>query len=209
MPLAICCQMSYWSVTENSLPLNLLLVLESDGPNVNKKVWKNVNEEVVKSADRSKKELLDISSCTLHVVHNSFGKGLESYGKNISEFVIEIHQWFKRSAARREDFELLQESKGQQKLRFLKHVECRWLTLEPAVDRIIMQYELLQQHFLKDIPKEGNKSVTTNARYLRVRKYIENKETLVQLHFLKSVCILFTRFLKLFQKAEPLIHLLM
>jgi len=39
-------------------------------------------------------------------------------------------------------------------------------------------------------------------------KYLKNKETLVQLHFLKSVCIVFTRFLKLFQKVEPLIHLL-
>ena len=196
------------SITDNGLPLNLLLVLGSDGPNVNKKVWKVVNDEVVKCSGRANKGLLDISSCTLHVVHNSFGKGLDSYGKNISEFVIEIYQWFKLSAARREDFALLQESKGAQKLSFLKHVECRWLTLEPAIERIINQYELLQQHFLTDILKEDNKSVVSNARYLRVRKYLESKETLVQLHFLKSVCIIYTSFLKLFQKREPLIHLL-
>src|SRR6266516_6230242 len=48
------------SVTDNSLPLNLLLVLGSDGPNVSKRVWTNVNEEVVKSAGRAKKELLDV-----------------------------------------------------------------------------------------------------------------------------------------------------
>ena len=196
------------SISDNTLPLNLLLVLGSDGPNVNKRVWNNVNDEVLKCSDRGNKGLLDISSCTLHVVHNSFGKGLESYGKNISEFIIEIHQWFKLSAARREDFALLQESKGHKKLCFLKHVECRWLTLEPAIERIIMQYELLQQHFMKDIPKDGNKTVLTNARYLRVKKSLENKETLVQLHFLKSACILFTPFLKLFQKREPLVHIL-
>ena len=48
------------SVTDNSLPLNLLLNLGSDGPNVNKRVWKNVNEEVVISAGRAKKELVDV-----------------------------------------------------------------------------------------------------------------------------------------------------
>jgi len=51
-------------------------------------------------------------------VHNSFGKGLDSYGKNLSEFIIEIHQWFKLSAARRLDFAQLQESKGSKKLGF-------------------------------------------------------------------------------------------
>jgi len=121
------------AITDNGLPLNLLLVLGSDGPNVNKKVWNNVNDVVKSSGGHG---LLDIKSCTLHVVHNSFGKGLDSYGKSIPEFVVEIHQWFKLSAARREDFALLQESKGAQKLGFLKHVECRWLTLEPAVERI-------------------------------------------------------------------------
>ena len=195
------------SVTDNDLALNLLLALGSDGPNINKTVWRKVNEEVMKTTGCGQNGMLDIGTCSLHIAHNSFSKGLESYGGGVSDFVIDIHQWFKLSAARREDFAKLQESKGVHKVGFMKHVECRWLSLEPAITRIIEQYDVLKQHFLTDLPKESD-SVCRNARYQRIKNYLITKETLVQMHFLKSVCAVFTPFLTIFQRREPLIHLL-
>lgn len=49
------------------------------------------------------------------------------FGSSISEFVIDLHLWFKMSAARRE-YELLQEDMGLAKHNFLKDVECWWLS---------------------------------------------------------------------------------
>ncbi len=195
------------ALTDSSLSVSMLLTLGSDGPNVNKTVWKEVNESVLKNAERGRTGLLEIGSCTLHVVHNAFAKGLEEYGKNISEFVLEVYQWFKLSAARREDFAALQEKKGVKTVGFLKHVECRWLTLEPAITRIIEQFDLLKQHFLTDLPKT-DKSVAGNSRYNRIKRHLESKDIPVQLHFLKSICVLFTTFLSYFQREEPLIHVL-
>ena len=49
------------------------------------------------------------------------------FGSGISEFVIDLHLWFKMSAADREDHELVQEDMGLVKHSLLKHVhvECR------------------------------------------------------------------------------------
>ena len=43
----------------------------------------------------------------------------------------------KMSAASREDYEAVQEEMGLAKHEFLKHVECRWLSLQPVVLRIL------------------------------------------------------------------------
>ena len=79
-------------------------MLESDGPNVNKTVWNIVNDVLV-NWPYSNFGLTDTGTCNLHSCHNAFAKGLEMFGSSISEFVIDLHLWFKMSAARREDYE--------------------------------------------------------------------------------------------------------
>jgi len=39
----------------------------------------------------------------LHVVHNSFGKGIDGYGMNVEQLFMELYQLFKYSAAQLED----------------------------------------------------------------------------------------------------------
>ena len=56
--------------------------------------------------------LVDVGTCTIHIVHNSFGKGLDKYGKDAEQLVIDWQSLFKYSAARREDYRIL-------RLRFL------------------------------------------------------------------------------------------
>ena len=52
--------------------------------------------------------LIDLGSCTIHTVHNAFGKGMEQFGKEIDQLCIDLHSLFKYSAARWEDFKELQ-----------------------------------------------------------------------------------------------------
>ena len=89
--------------------MNLLLMLESDGPNVNKTVC---------NCDSDRPGLLDIGTYNLHICHNAFEKGLAMYGHNTSELVIDLHQ-------RQEDCGQIQESLGTPAHKFLKHVGCR------------------------------------------------------------------------------------
>ena len=194
------------AVQDNGIALGQLQMLESDGPNVNKTVWNIVNDALLHLPNRNY-GLTDIGTCNLHICHNAFAKGLEMFGSNISEFVIDLHLWFKMSAVRREEYEVVQEEMGLAKHKFLKHVECRWLSLQPAVLRILEQLEGLRRYFITVLP-EKQSSISSNARYIRIRRQLESKDLVAQMHFLISVADIFNSFLKFFQSEEPLIHLL-
>ena len=62
-----------------SLPLKYLLSLSSGGPNVNKAIKTNINSKLKANYQR---ELVDTGPCQLHVVHNSFRKGVDRYGSD-------------------------------------------------------------------------------------------------------------------------------
>ena len=181
-------------------------MLESDGPNVNKTVWNIVNDVLMNLPNRNF-GLTDIGTCNLHIWHNAFAKGLEMFGSSISEFVIDLHLWFKMSAARREDYELVQEEMGLAKHKFLKHVECLWLSLHPALLRILGQMNGLKRYFLTVLPEKQSSS-TSNAWYIRIRRQFQSKDLVAQIHFLVSVADIFNPYIKFFQTEEPLVHLL-
>ena len=35
--------------------------------------------------------LVDIGSCSIHVIHNAFGKGLEHYGKDVDQLCLDLY----------------------------------------------------------------------------------------------------------------------
>lgn len=68
------------------LPINQLVRIGSDGPNVNKKIWSLVNKHL-KSIGL--KGLVEFTPCTLHVGHNAFRKGSGAFGEDV-ESVSEV-----------------------------------------------------------------------------------------------------------------------
>ena len=65
--------------------------------------------------------LLDVGTCNIHIVHDSFGKGLDKYGKDAEQLVIDLHSLFKYSATRREDFRKLQLNPDVEVTPFIEH----------------------------------------------------------------------------------------
>lgn len=134
-----------------------ILTLSSDGPNVNKTIFRAVNKSLKESGNPG---MINIGTCNLHVVHNSFCKALEAYGSPVDDLAVDIHSFLKISSARREDFKFIQLEEEVDTHTFLRHVPSRWLTLGPVVDRLIEQWEPLQKYFTelanKD-PKNPNK----------------------------------------------------
>lgn len=59
------------SISNANLSLKNVLMLGSDGPNVNKAVFRMLNDEILRIRT---KPLINIGSCNLHVVHNAFEK---------------------------------------------------------------------------------------------------------------------------------------
>jgi len=49
---------------------------------------------------------------------------------------------------------------------------------------------------------------SSESRYTRIKQCLEDKTTLVYLHFVAYVAASLTPFLKLFQRDEPLVHIL-
>ena len=78
--------------------------------------------------------LVDLGSCSIHTIHNAFGKGLEKCGKEIEQLCMDLHALFKYSAARCEDFREV-----RIEMDFLQHTVVRWLSIGPAVKRILEQ----------------------------------------------------------------------
>lgn len=143
-----------------SLHKRNMIMIGSDGPNVNKKVWRTINDELIEERGHG---LIDVGTCNLHTVHNAFLRGLEEFGETGTDLVTDVYQFFKKYPSRWEDFENVQNKVGSPKHRFLKHVSSRWLTLGSATQRLLEQWSSLEEYFFKFIPnKEKNIMQTEN-----------------------------------------------
>ena len=172
--------------------LSSILTLSSDGLNVNKTIFRAVNTSLKGAGNPG---MINIGTCNLHVVHNSFCKALEAYGTPVDDLAVDIHSLFKISSARREDFKFIQLEEVKTHT-FLRHVPSRWLTLGPVVDRLMListnlayklilseQWEPLQKYFTDLANKDPKKALTSSA-FKRLCTRLQNKQTLVELHFL-------------------------
>ena len=71
----------YDKIQDDGIQVDKSLTLIWHGLNVNKTIFQKMNELI--SGDHPEfKGLIDLSSCTLHTVHNAFEKGIGQYGKD-------------------------------------------------------------------------------------------------------------------------------
>ena len=145
-----------------SLPLKYLLPLSSDGPNINK-VIKTINSKLKANYQR---ELFDTGPCQLHMVHNSFRKGVEGYGSDVENLCINVYYFFKLSPPRREDCTDEQQKLNLDEFLFLWHVQSQWLSLIPAIERVRKQFLALKEYF-RMLP-DSDKNIAKNARYKQI-----------------------------------------
>lgn len=195
----------------NSDELNLkhLIMVSSDGPNVNKKLLSILNDHLTsKSNGIGHTGLVLIGSCNLHIVHNSFEHGLHQIDNwEIPEFLDAVFKYFHKYAARKEDFEEIQDLLEIEHNEFKRYVNSRWLSLVPVVQRVLQQYEALKHYFLELLPKK--KDANIDGYYAKkILQTLRDPMTPVRLHFLMSVGNLYSKFVTLMQSDRPLIHVL-
>jgi hypothetical protein len=85
-----------------------VLQVSMDGPNVNHKLHSLLQNEI--KSDAGSRQLLDIGSCGLHVVHGAFKTGHDKAKWEVHKFLYALHNLFKDSPARRADYSRLTES---------------------------------------------------------------------------------------------------
>ena len=131
---------------ENSgfeLPLNQLISIGSDGPNVNKTIWNYINKHM---KDQGLHGLLPLIPCNLHAVHNAFRKGLDDFGQEAEQLVIDLFYFLKASACHKDYFET-QIGLQLDEDTLIKHVQSRWLTLIPATARVLSRWDAACKYF--------------------------------------------------------------
>lgn len=113
------------SVLESGLSVKDIIQVTMDGPNVNWKFFEDLQKKVANDYGNT---LINIGSCGLHVVHNSFKRGMEATGWQVSSFLSSFHYLFKNAPARKEDLV----STSGSTLMPLKFVNHRWLENVPV-----------------------------------------------------------------------------
>ena len=73
--------------------------------------------------------LIDLGSCTIHTVHNAFGKRMEQFGKEIDQLCMDLHSSCKYSAARWEGFKELQMEIDLEVHNFQQQTEVLWVSV--------------------------------------------------------------------------------
>ena len=116
------------------LPLSGLISLSSDGPYVNKTIWRKINNVLV---DEGFPGMMSFIPCNVFVAHNAFRAGLNVFGEASEELAIDLFYWLKSSSSRKKDCITVLNDLGLDDDLFIRHVQCRWLTLIPALARIV------------------------------------------------------------------------
>ena len=90
-------------------------------------------------------------------------------------------------------------------------MDSRWLTLAPALEKVLKRWEDAKEYFLQYIPskKEYKQTLSNNKRYQRIQSALKSENRmLIQIKFLVGVAPLLTKYLKVFQAEGPLVHVL-
>ena len=86
------------SVLESSLSVKDIIQVSMDGPNVN---WKFFGDMKKKLDNDYGTALINIRSCGLDVVDNSFKSGMDATGWQVSSFLSSLYYLFKDAPARK------------------------------------------------------------------------------------------------------------
>ena len=92
------------------LHLKKLIQISADGPNVNWKLLDSIAED--RSSNEQYPILLNVGSCSLHVVHGAFRNGMKQTNWGIDLLLKSLHSLFKETPARREDYMKITESES-------------------------------------------------------------------------------------------------
>ena len=193
------------------LDVKLLLALGMDGPSVNKSFEKKLKKEL---DNKHFTTVLDVGTCSLHSVNNAFGEGIKRMKSliDLDEFSIDLHFFFKYSAARREDYKDLESLTGETSQFVLKHCQTRRLSLDKVLVRIIEQIANLKEYFLEFLPKQprfkGKSGIQQTERYQRITENLTNHLLLPSMASVVHLADIYKKFIIPLQAEEPKIHVL-
>ena len=185
------------SVLESGLSVKVIQV-NMDGPNVN---WKFFSDLKKKIADDYGTCLINIGSCDLHVVHNSFKSGMNATGWQVSSFLSSVYYLFKNAPARKED---LQTTTGSTLIP-LKLVSHGWLENLTVHERALKLWDNIAAYVKAEA---GKFNQPKNKSYEVIKDCLKDPCFIAKLPFFKCIASQLQPFLSKYQTDRPMIPFL-
>jgi hypothetical protein len=185
--------------TLNGLDLKKIVQLSMDGPNVNWKLFRLLQEKIAEeSVDPSFPRILDTGCCSLHVVHGALRTGHSKTPWRLNEILRNLYKLFKNSPARRSCFIEVTNSSQFPK----KFCEVRWTENCAVIERALAIWAHVCK-FVREV-----KPKPTADTFQVVQSASLDPTLIPKLEFFLSVSAILEPFLRRFQTSLPIIPFL-
>lgn len=179
----------------DQLDINKLLQVSLDGPNVNKKFIQDLKSFLAEEPGRP--IILNIGSCGLHTLHNSFKAGIKAAGWDLVEFLRAVYYLFRHVPARRADY--VRYTKTE--LFPMKYCAIRWLENFKVAERALQ----ILPHIEKYVECASKEHTAPSCNSFKiVSRCIKDKLLKAKLAFFMSLAAALEPFLRKFQADIPL-----
>ena len=160
-----------------------MLQVSVDGPNVNWKLYDSIVEEWNENDDYP--DLIDIGSCSLHVVHGAFRTGVQKTKWGIDSILQALYNLFPNSPAKREDYTKITGSKVFP----LPFSGTRWIEDKKVADRALEIWPNITK-YVSETLKKPKSQVQTSGYFATVRSAVQDNLIVAKLPILclNSIC---------------------
>ena len=181
------------SLHDHEIDVTKVVQVSMDGPNVNWKLHRLLMEHVA-AADVHAPKLIDVSSCSLHVLHNAFKAGAKSSEWGTSDVLSALHWLFVDSPARRDDFATITGSS----------IFHRWLENVPVAQRAMDIWPNVCVYVKAVSVKRNDYTEPSSKSYHVVKDAVADRLMLSKLAAFMSIAMQLQPYLTAFQSDNPL-----
>jgi hypothetical protein len=180
-----------------SLDQGNMVQISMDGPSTN---WKFYDELVDQRNSEDLPKLLNMGSCSLHVIHGAFKTGAQKTGWNVDSFLRSLQYLFRDAPARAEDYEKITGS-NQFPLRFCS---TRWLEDTAVAERAIAIWPHVDK-YIKETLKGPKSNVPKIQSFSTVKDSVNDPLFPAKLQFFVTQAKLMRPYLELYQTEKPMV----
>ena len=144
---------------------------------------------------------MTIIKCICHSIHLCASEAAKTLPRVTEDLIRNIYSFFSHSAKRHFEFKLVSEFFENEPHVMLHPTQTRWLSLHNAVERLLKNWDALQEFFKRIQPIERLMSVDN------IVTGMNDKSIFLYLHFLNFILPTLTHFNLLFQRKSPTIFL--
>ncbi|KAK7089566.1 hypothetical protein V1264_024416 [Littorina saxatilis] len=155
---------------------------------------------------KAKQPQLYLSGCPCHLIHRAALKAATEIKFNVDEVLVDTYCYLQNSSKRLAALERFQDEVKHQKIH--KHVATRWLSVRSCLERILENWNALQEFFKEESGRSASTS-NAHARLDRLKTFSRSPTNRLYCLFLVHALEPFDTLNKQLQSEAPQIHTLM